>query len=429
MFIKYILFVVLFLCFFCDDILGELYEDKEDDQSTQIKSTNIEIVSSNFDQKQINQSKAMLFDDKSKTLSLCLDRYCHSDEKSPTVFLSEIKPTSIDLKFKFGGYRQDFDFQNNQFARSVFISIHDITDYSSQGSSYDDFKDNIINDTFLQLLPDFLKPQSYFQDNYLNYSEKRYYRDYPYFYHMVYRDIDKSSSSSSPSQPDLSDLPPEQILEFEVSDFDQDRGSAGYQMLKHLPLFINTLRSSDVKLYLANMVILFNADELLKNSQSEDAYSIGQDIVDAWNSLKNDHLILFVAMYDQSNEEIKNQWNEFFSKILPQVDQVQKVSLSVLDQDLSNFRGLSNALITFHNSMEYCALYDVKTNLRYVDVSERKLEESRDNYYSSGAEDEILIMEDILQGEDPASILKGNELKINNKFCCDSPRGEETSII
>ena len=38
-------------------------------------------------------------------------------------------------------------------------------------------------------------------------------------------------------------------------------------------------------------------------------------------------------------------------------------------------------------------------------ISDEKIEESYEKYNSSGAEDGILIIEDILQGDDPASIL------------------------
>ena len=375
----------------------------------------------------------MLYDLTSQTLSLCLDSKCQSHNQSIFSF-DGFSPKSIDLKFQFRGFKEQFNFQQDQFIRTIFISVHDLTDYNAESSSYDFFKNNFAN--LIERLPKIYKPDTVNIESILEYKKINEFKQYPYHHPMIYLDVDNSLQSSSLNLPDLSDLQDSQKIEIQIdSDFDENRAIAGYTMLKELPSTINSLRSSEKDYYLANIVILFNADNLLINHKSENIYSIGQDIVDAWNSLDNNNQIMFIAIYDQSDEDKKSQWKEFFPKVFPDLDKVQKVSLPSFDGDQNKFDGLLTALNAYENNDMYCSCANLCGNTKvvalhdeYAGVSKNKLNQSYEKYYSSGADDNILIIEDILEGDDPEFILKDKKLKIFNSYCCMSERGWEILV-
>ena len=415
---NWLLFVSLILFFSCD-----IDNHQQKNRDTRSKS-NI-APSEQFNKNQLQQSSASMFDSDSQTLSLCLDVECRSNDGPTTISLDDINPKSVDLKIKFFADKNQLVFNSNEFTPVRFIIVYDFTDYNSAISSYNNFQANI--DSFENQLPSSFIPDNYFQDYSIYPEELDQFRDFPTYYHMIYRDVDKTSNANGSNASDLSDFEPGQIVELDTNALNQDRSRAGYEMLKNLPSTIKDFRSKKTDdVYIENTIILFYADRLLENPQG--STEIGQDIVDAWNSLTNKHNIMFIAMYDQSDPDKKNQWKEFFTKIFPDYlgfDKDQKRSLPILEDDLSDFNIFAKAFRQFEDSMEFCFLFDVKTGSPIDNYLEEKFIESiesMEEYKSSNREDFVLIIDDILNEKDPKQILEDKTLEIRPFYCCISRR-------
>ena len=365
----------------------------------------------------LNPKAAYSFHQETKKLTLCLDKACHLENITSQISLEEFDPTALDLKFKFFAKKSAFDFTNNQYLSSVFITVDDLTNYNQGSSSFDVFKNDF--DVFVASLTNSYKQAQLSTDsNYLG-SNPRHFDNYPVHYPMIFRDLDRTGSTNSSISADLSGLNNEQKVEIEItSDFSNNRGKAGYQALKILPSKIKSLR---LKYDVANIIILFTSDHLLQSPGGK-TY-IDPEIVSDWNQLRFDHTIMFVAMYDQNDQQQIDQWKEFFEKILPQADNFQKVSLSKLSSSDNKFDGLSQVLSSFENKAELCVWLDLDFSIPSIKISQQKAHTSFENWKSSGLEEPILNFDDLLDGAKPQGILKNKDLTIYNYFCCVSQRG------